>query len=105
MIQTDNARVLEGGRDVAGGDTLREPFDDGGLPDAGFADERGVVLSLSQQDIDDPGDFVVAAAHGLEIPAARLRRDVDPYALEHIARVKQAFEWVSHGSVAFEKMP
>src|SRR5258708_14272051 len=33
--------VREEMRDVAVDDLLGEPFDDGGLPDAGFADEHG----------------------------------------------------------------
>jgi len=43
---------------------------------------------LPQQDIHDAGDLGVATPHRLEIAAARLRRDIDADALQHVAESK-----------------
>ncbi len=88
VIERQDPRVFQGRRHVSGGDALRQTFDDDRLADARFADERGVVLVLAQQDVHDAGDFVVAAAHGLEVAAARLHREVHPHALEHAAVIE-----------------
>src|SRR5262249_24970307 len=96
MIEPQDARVLERGRHIARRDALRQPLDDRRLADARLAHERRVVLPLPQQDIDDARDFVVAAAHRLEIAAARLGRDVDAHALEHVTRIEQSFEGIPH---------
>jgi len=67
--------------------------------------EACVQSILTQQDVDHARDFRVAAAHRLEIPAARLRREVDADALEHVPRIEQSFEWIPHrSSIAFEKV-
>src|SRR5262249_43507877 len=96
VIETEEPGVFERGRNVAGRDALGQTFDHRGLPDAGLPDERRVVLALPQQDIDDASDLGVAAAHRLEIPAARLRREVDADALEHVAGIEEAFERIPH---------
>src|SRR6185437_1339790 len=41
-------------------------FDDGGLADAGFADEHGVILGAAAEDLDDAFEFVIAADQGIE---------------------------------------
>ena len=46
---------------VAGHDPLRETLDDGGLADAGLADQHRVVLGPPGQHLDDPADLGVAA--------------------------------------------
>ena len=48
-VERENALVGEEVRHVAADDLLREPFDDGGLADAGLADEHGVVLGPAAQ--------------------------------------------------------
>jgi len=62
-----------------------EAFHDRRLAHAGLADERRVVLPLPQQDIHDALNLGVAALHRLEIAAARLSREVDADALQHVA--------------------
>src|SRR5258705_9931753 len=96
MIELQDAGVLERGRDLTCRDALRQTFGHRGLADAGFADESRVVLALAQQDIDDPRDFGVAAAHGLEIAAARLRREIDPDAFQDVTAVEQSLEGIAH---------
>src|SRR6185503_8858973 len=106
VIEAQHARVFQRRRDVAPGDALRQAFHHGRLADARLADERGVVLSLTQQNVDHARDFRVATAHRLEIAAARLRREIDADALEHVTRIEQSFEGIPHRwSIAFEKVP
>ena len=59
---------------VAGDDALGQALDDGGLADAGLADEDGVVLGAARQHLDDAADLGVAADHRVELAlAGRLR--------------------------------
>ena len=51
---------------VAGDDALREGLGDRGLADAGLADQRGIVLRLAPEDLDDPLDLLLAADDGVE---------------------------------------
>src|SRR5947209_3664909 len=53
--------ALEGLGDVVGDDALREALDDGGLADAGLADEDGIVLGAARQDLHHPLDLALAA--------------------------------------------
>ena len=46
-IERDDLLVLESFRDVAANDASGQPLDDGGLADAGLADEDGIVLRAS----------------------------------------------------------
>src|ERR1019366_5866675 len=62
--------VLELIRYVAADDALGQAFDNGGLADAGFADEHGVVLGAAAEHLHDAADFVVAAGHGVEFAPA-----------------------------------
>jgi hypothetical protein len=55
---------------VAAHDALGEAFDDGGLADAGLADEHRVVLGAAAEHLHDAADFVVAADHGVELALA-----------------------------------
>src|SRR5437764_6302340 len=58
------------------GDTLRETFGDGRFADARRADERRIILAVPKQDVDDPVDLGIAAAHGLQAPGARISRQI-----------------------------
>ena len=51
---------------VAVDDALGEPLDDGGLADAGLADEHRVVLGAAAEHLHDAADLVVAADHRVE---------------------------------------
>ena len=70
--------------DVARDDPLREALDDRGLPDAGLADQHGVVLRAAGQHLDHAPDLVVAADHGVELAAAREVGEVAAVALEDL---------------------
>ncbi len=52
--------VQQLGRDLAGADLDRETFGDGGLADAGFAQQNRVVLGAAIEDLDDPRQFFLA---------------------------------------------
>ena len=57
----------EGLGHVAGDDHLGQSLDDGGLADAGFADEDGVVLVAAGQHLHDPLDLLVPADDRVEL--------------------------------------
>ena len=82
MSRRDELLVLERLGDVARDDALGEPLDDGGLADAGLADEHGVVLGAAGQHLADPADLAVAPDHGVELALAGAVGEVDPELLE-----------------------
>ena len=70
-VERDDPLVLEAFRDVAADDAAGQPFDDGGLADAGLADEDRIVLRAAGQDLNDATDFLVAANDRIELAFAR----------------------------------
>ena len=67
-------------------DALRQPFDDGGLADAGLADQHRIVLGAARQHLDHAADLVVAADHRIELALARELGQVAAVALERLVR-------------------
>ncbi len=55
---------------------MRQSLDNGGLSNAGLADEAGVVLGAAAEYLDDPLDLFAAPYHGVELSGARRRRQV-----------------------------
>ena len=70
-VQGDDALVLQPLRHVAADDALGQPLDDGGLADAGLADQHRVVLGAARQHLDDAADLLVAADDRIELALAR----------------------------------
>ena len=70
----DDALVLQALGHVAAHDALGEALDDGGLADAGLADEHRVVLGAPAQDLDDAADLLVAADDRVELARAGVAR-------------------------------
>ena len=66
-VERDDALVLQALGHVAADDALRQPFDDGGLADAGLADQHRVVLGAAREHLDDAADLLVAADHRVEL--------------------------------------
>mmetsp|Transcript_40635 Transcript_40635/g.96532 ORF Transcript_40635/g.96532 Transcript_40635/m.96532 type:complete len:358 (-) Transcript_40635:693-1766(-) len=66
-VQSHQGAVLQGCRDVAGDDALREPLSDGRFADAGLADQHGVVLRPPRQDLNRTADLVVPADDRVEL--------------------------------------
>ena len=70
-VERDQPLVLQRLGHVALDDALGEPFDDGGLADAGLADEDGVVLRTPGQHLHDAPDLLVPADDRVELALAR----------------------------------
>src|SRR6185437_3807674 len=68
-VERPDALPLQRLGDVAGDDPLREPLDDRGLPDAGLADQDGVVLRPAREHLDHTADLLVATDDGIELAA------------------------------------
>ena len=65
-------------------DAPGEPFDDGGLADAGLADEHRIVLGAARQHLNDAADLFVAADDRIELAAARELGEVAAVLLERL---------------------
>ncbi len=69
---------------VAVDDAQREAVDDGGLADAGLADQHGIVLGAARQHLDGAADFLVAPDHRIELSVARERGHVAGVFLQRV---------------------
>jgi hypothetical protein len=78
-VEREHRLVLEPLGHVAAHDALGEALDDGGLADAGLADQHRVVLGLARQDADDAADLVVAADDRVELAVRALCTRSRPY--------------------------
>ena len=58
------------------GDFLRQAFDDGGLADAGFAEQHRIVLRAAAENLDDALDFVLPADDRVQLALLRQFRQV-----------------------------
>ncbi len=58
-------------------DLCSEPFRDGGLANAGIADQKRVVLAAAAEHLDAALDLVVAADQRVDVPFAGLGIQVD----------------------------
>ena len=86
-IERKNGLAAKGIRHFVVDDALREPFDDGRLTDARLADEHGVVLRAALQNLHRAANFVVAADHGVELPFAGARRQIDRVLLQRFTLI------------------
>ena len=77
-MSRENTVLSQALRHVAVDDALGEAFDDGGLADAGFADEHRVVLRPAGKDADDAADLLVAADDGVHLAGAGAGGEVLP---------------------------
>ncbi len=68
---------------VVGHDLLGEALDDGGLADAGLADEDGVVLLPAREHLHDPLDLLGTPDHRVELLLAGLLGEVAAELVEH----------------------
>ena len=66
-VEGEDALVGQEVRHVAADNLLSEPFDDGGLADAGLADEDRVVLRAAAEHLLDPLELVVAPDQRVEL--------------------------------------
>ena len=63
---------------------MRQALDDGGLADAGLADQHGIVLGAAGQHLDGAADFLVPADHRVQLAVARQLGDVARVFLQRI---------------------
>ena len=70
-VERNDLLVLQPLRDVAAHDPLRQPFDDGRLPNARLADQHRIVLGPPRQHLDHAPDLLVAPDHRVEFPRRR----------------------------------
>jgi hypothetical protein len=81
-VEADEALVLQALGHVAVGDAAGQALDDGGLADAGLADEHRVVLGAAREHLDDPTDLVVAADDRVDLAVAGAGGEVLPVLLQ-----------------------
>ena len=93
--------ALEGVGDVAGHDPLGEPLDDGGLADAGLADQHRVVLGTPRQHLHDAADLGVAADDRVEPALLGGLGEVDGVLLERLVRRLRVL--AGHAAVAADR--
>ena len=67
QVERVDLLVLEQLGHLAVGDPLGEALDDGGLADAGLADQHRVVLGAAREDLHDPLDLGLAADDRVEL--------------------------------------
>jgi hypothetical protein len=87
QVERHQAPVLEGLGHVAVDDALGQALDDGGLADAGLADQHGVVLGPAREHLDGAPDLLVAADDRVELARARGRGQVLGVLLERLVAV------------------
>ena len=86
-VERDDALVLQALGHVAHVDAAGEALDDGGLADAGLADQDRVVLRAAREDLDDAADLLVAADDRIDLAAAREVGQVARVALQGLVLV------------------
>ncbi len=65
-----------------------EPFDDGGLPDAGLADQHGIVLRAARQDLHHALDLRLAADDRVELALGSLLGQVAAELVEELGALR-----------------
>ena len=86
-VEREQLLVLQAFRHVAVDDALGEAFDDGGLADAGLADQHRVVLGPARQHLNRSADFLVAADHRIDLAVTRRLRQVARILLQRVVGV------------------
>ena len=77
---------MQGGGHVARHDTLGQAFHDGGLADAGLADQHRVVLGTTGEDLNHAADFLITADHRIELAFLGGGRQVGGVLLQGLVR-------------------
>ena len=70
-VQRQQLLVLQRLRHVAVDHADGEALDDGGLADAGLADQHGIVLGAAGEHLHGAADFLVPADHRVQLALAR----------------------------------
>ena len=76
-VQRADAHILERRGHITRKNALHEAFDDGGLADAGFARQDGIILPAAHEDVHALPDFLITTDDGINFSFARLFRQVN----------------------------
>ena len=87
QVERQQLLVVQALRHVAVDDALGQTLDDGGLADAGLADQHRVVLGAAGQHLDGAADFLVAADHRVDLAVARGLGEIAGVFLERVVGV------------------
>ena len=83
-IERDHTLALQALGHVAPNDAMSQSLDDRGLADAGLADQHGIVLGASGENLDHPTDFLVAADDWINFALRGELGEIAPVALERL---------------------
>ena len=86
-VERHQLAILERVGNVAIGDAERQPFHDRGLTNAGIADEHGIVLGPTRQNLNRASDLLVPADHRIELPVPRGLGEVAGEFLQRIVAI------------------
>ena len=97
-IERQQAPAFEGLGYVPLDDALRQPLDDRGLSDAGFADQDRIILGAAREHLDGAADFLVATDDRIELVLPRLLGEVAGVLLERLVAL------LGRGTVGFASL-
>ena len=83
-VELDEVAVAQGTRHVAGHDTLGDALDDGRLADARLADEHGVVLGATGQNLDCAANLIGTADDRVELAGTGKVADIAAVLLQRL---------------------
>ncbi len=86
-VQRQHALVLEPLGHLAVDDAAGQPLDDGGLADAGLADQHRVVLGAPLQHLDGATDLVVTPDHRIQLAVGGPLGQIQGVLLQRLAAV------------------
>ena len=89
-VEGEDGGVLEHLRHLALDDLAGEALGDGGLADAGIADQERVVLLPAAEDLDRALDLGLAADQRVDLAVLRLLVEVDAVGVERVALLLRA---------------
>ena len=89
-VEDQKLFLFQGLRHVALDNALRQPFDDGGLADAGLADQHRVVLGAARQHLHGAADLLVSADHRVDFAVERRLRQIAGKLLQRVVLVLRA---------------
>ena len=85
-MKGDELLALQGGGHVARHDTLGQAFHDGGLADAGLANQHRVVLGTTGENLNHAADFLVTADDRVQLAFLGGGRQVGGVLLQGLVR-------------------
>ena len=85
MSRREDGRLGQHLRHLLGDDLARQALGDGGLADAGVADQQRIVLGAAAEDLDAALDLVHAADQRIDLALAGLLVEVDAVGFQRLA--------------------